>query len=113
MVSEPPKLLAGPNLDDFRDVMPQHVLDPGLQGSGRTRAARAGPLHVQIDDAVFEPAENDVAAVLGYSRTDAGLDQLLDLGDDLIVLALAFSSGVGSGLDDRPAGREVLHDDAE
>ena len=51
---------------------------PWLQGRGRGRAARAGALHDEIDDAVLEAAERDVAAVAGHRRADAGLEQLLD-----------------------------------
>src|SRR3954471_24488614 len=42
------------DLDNFGDVMAEHVLDPRLQGRGRARAARARALHVQVDDAVLK-----------------------------------------------------------
>src|SRR5260221_6738165 len=69
----------GAHLEDFRDVVAQHVLDAGLQGRGRARASRAGALHVQIDDAVLEILEGDVAAVHRHCRPQPRLQQLLDL----------------------------------
>ena len=41
---------------------------------------------MQVDHAVAEILEHDVAAVLGHRRTDARLEQFLDLGDDLVVI---------------------------
>ena len=46
------------------------------------------PFICQIDDAVLEAAERDVAAVLGDRRAHPRLDQLLDGGDGLGVLGL-------------------------
>ena len=56
---------------------------PWRKRGGRRRAAGAGALHVQIDDAVLEALERDVAAVVGDRRPHARLDQLLDGGDGL------------------------------
>ena len=42
---------------------------------------------MQIHHAILEGVEDDVAAILGNRRTDAGIQQLLDLRDDLVVLA--------------------------
>ena len=39
-------------------------------------------------NAVLVALEDDVTAVLGHGRADAGIEQLLDLGDDLAVLAI-------------------------
>src|SRR3569832_854566 len=50
---------------------------------GRRRAAGAGAFHVEIDDAILEAAEGDVAAVIGDRRPHAGLDQILDHVDGL------------------------------
>src|SRR5690606_37601450 len=72
----------------FGNVMAHHLLDPGLQGRGGGGAARAGAAHPQTQHAGFlvEMVEQDVAAVLGHRRTDAAVEQALDLGDDLRVL---------------------------
>jgi hypothetical protein len=88
--------------------MLQKILDSHFQGGGRTRATRARALHLQVDHAFAEVMEHDIAAVLGHGRTDAGLEQILDLGDDLVVL---FGGGDGCFTrHDRLAGRVVLHD---
>src|SRR3954451_9734189 len=68
---------------DLRDVMADQALDPALQGHGRRRAARTGAVHREVQMAVLVPLVNDVAAVLRDRRADAGLDQLLDLVDDI------------------------------
>src|SRR4051812_6631574 len=67
-----------PHLDHVRHEMLEQVLDAVLQRRCRRRAAGAGTLHVQIDDAVLEAAERDVAAVIGHRRANARLDQILD-----------------------------------
>src|SRR6185436_6817672 len=74
----------------FRNVVLQHVLHAGLEGGGGGGAAGAGAAHVQPDDAGVgvEAVEEDVAPVLGHSRADAGVQEVLDLGDDLGGLAL-------------------------
>ncbi len=41
---------------------------------------------MQVDHAIAEILEDDIAAVLGNRRTDARLEQFLDLGDDFVVL---------------------------
>ncbi len=61
------------HLHDLGDVMPEHVLDPRLECRGRARTARAGTLHVEINDAVFEIVKDDVAAILRDCRAHAGL----------------------------------------
>ena len=40
----------------------------------------------------LEAVEDDVAAVLGHGRADAGVEQVLDLGDDLGGVALVDAS---------------------
>ena len=49
---------------------------------------------MEVNDSVLEAAKNDVAAVLGDGGADPRIEQLLDLGDDCIVLfggAFAFA----------------------
>src|SRR5262249_50044396 len=70
-----------PDLDHVGQIMAQQVLDAVPQRRGRRRAARAGALHVEIDDAVLEPPEGDVAAVVRHRRPHPRLDELLDGGD--------------------------------
>jgi hypothetical protein len=79
-------LLRRLHLDHFRHVVLEQVLDAHLERGRRAGAARAGPLHVQVDHAIPEILEDDIAAVLGHRRPDAGFEQFLDLGDDLVVL---------------------------
>ena len=57
-------------------------------------------------------AEHDVAAVAGHRRAHAGIQQLLDLGDDLLVFRRDLLDQVvlGGALDHRAAGDEMLHD---
>jgi len=62
----------------------EQVLDAVLQRRGRARAAGAGALHVEVDDALTETVEGDIAAVLRHGRPDAGIEKLLDGGDDLL-----------------------------
>ena len=52
----------------FRNVVPQHVLDAHFQRRSGAGAAGAGTLHRQIDNAILEPAEHDVAAILRVDR---------------------------------------------
>src|ERR1700682_4522136 len=54
------------------------ITSAGLQRRGGGRATRAGTLHVEIDDAVLEAAESDVAAVIGDRRAHPCFDQILD-----------------------------------
>src|SRR5262245_30515137 len=73
---------------------------------------------MEIDHALAEALEGNVAAVLGHGRPDAGLEQFLDGFDRLFVLGreeLVPLAAVGSlrCLGDRGAGEIVLHDDAE
>src|SRR5215472_6501015 len=96
--------------------MAQQVLDAVPQGGGRRGAARAGALHVEVDDPVLEAAERDVAAVIGDSRPHAGLDQILDLRHRLGVLGieeLVGCLGRRARAHDRRARHEMLHDGAE
>src|SRR5580698_8731609 len=87
---------------DLGDVVAQQVLDAGLQSGGGRRTAGAGAAHVEPDHAGvgLEAGEQDVAAVLRHGRADAGVDQVLDLGDhlgglaliDLVVMALGLAA---------------------
>ena len=56
------------------------------------------PCRARIDRAVLEAAIDDVAAVLGHRRADAGFDQLPDLVDDL---------GIGRIVVDRRPSRDL------
>ena len=69
----------------FRHIVAQHILDAVLQGHGGRRAPGAGALQMQGDDAAgaVKALEDDVAAIVGDSRANAGRNQFLDLGDDL------------------------------
>src|ERR1700752_2707180 len=67
-----------PYLNHVRHEMLEQILDAVLQRCGGGGAAGAGALHVEIDDAVLETAEGDVAAVIGNRRPHPGLDQVLD-----------------------------------
>ena len=51
---------------------------------------------MQVDHAVAEILEHDIAAVLGNRRTDARFEQFLDLGDDLVVLGRGLAGGIGA-----------------
>ena len=72
--------------DNLRDVVLQHIFDPMLQRRAGGRASGARALHVEADDALTVASEHDVAAVTGHGRANAGVEQLLDLVDDLLVL---------------------------
>ena len=71
---------------------------------------------MQPHDAVAEAAEDDVAAVAGHRRADAGVEQFLDLVHDLgvggVEIVLADASP-GASIQHGQAGDEVLHDGAE
>ena len=61
---------------------------------------------MEVDDAPVEAVEGDVAAVLRHRRPDAGVEQLLDLADDIGVRGRRGGVADGAGLAlDRPAGR--------
>src|SRR3974377_1973893 len=96
--------------------MTQQGLNAVAQRRGRRRAAGTCAFHVEIDDAILETAESDVAAVVGDRGANPGLDQLLDGGDCggirlveefFAVLDLATASG-----DERSAAHQMLHDRA-
>src|SRR5688572_2937900 len=94
---------------DFRNVVPEHVPDAHLHRRGRARATGACALHVQIDDAVLERIEADVAAVHRHCMSDPCIQQLLDLGDDLVILFGAFGSRAIIQ-NDGSAAAEMFHD---
>src|ERR1700686_4706919 len=81
-------LLHRPHFDHVGYEMLEQVLDAVLERGGRGRAARAGALHIEIDDAFLVAAKGDVAAVAGYRRAHAGLDQILDGGNRIGVLGV-------------------------
>ena len=74
------------DLDHFRHVVLEQILDAVLQGHDRARAAGAGAAKMQVDDPALEALEHDVTTILRHRRPDPGLDQLLDLPDRGIVL---------------------------
>ena len=50
---------------------------------------------MEEDDPLFKAAEDDVAAVLGHSRADIGVQQLAHLGPDLAAgVPVLFPSGI-------------------
>ena len=63
--------------------MADEILDPALQRDRAGGATRTGPLHRKIERALAIAAIDDVAAVLRHRGADAGLEQFLDLRDDL------------------------------
>src|SRR5471032_2381031 len=102
------------HFDNFRHVVLQKVLNSHFQGGRRTRASRARALHLQVDHAFAEVVKNDIAAVLGHGRTDAGLEQILDLGNDLVVVRGGIARrSRGFAREHRLAGGVVLHDPAQ
>ena len=109
--------------------MHQHALDTILERH-RARVARpAGAAQLELDDAVLEAAEVDVAAVLLDGGPDARLEQLLDHADHLgvvlvvreridLVGRLHAARVLGSlfaldHVDERLAGRDGLGDERE
>src|SRR5215471_7623233 len=73
--------------------------------------------HVEIDDAILEATESDVATIICDCGANPGLDQLLDGGDRGGVRLVeeffaVFDLGAAGG-DERRARREVLHDRAQ
>ena len=90
-----------PDFDHVGHEMLQQVLDAVLQRRGRGRAAGAGALHVEIDDAVPEAAEGDVAAVIRDRRPHAGFDQVLD-GATVSASASLKNSSSSSAASSRP-----------
>ena len=58
--------------------MTQQILDTVPERRRRRRAARARPFHVEIDDAILEAPEGDVAAVIGHAgRTRVSISSLM------------------------------------
>src|SRR5258707_174363 len=107
-----------PDFDHVWPIMAQQVLDAVTQRRGRRRATRAGTLHVEIDNAVLEAAESDVAAVVSDGRPHSRLDQLFDGGNGFGIFRLeellAFIRwGSIRAVHDRSARHEVFHDGAE
>ena len=57
---------------------------------------------MQVDHAIAEILEDDVAAVLGNRRTDARLEEFLDLGDDLVVVGRSRAGSPASATTGSP-----------
>ena len=53
---------------------------------------------MQVDHAVPEVLEDDIAAILGHRRTDPRFEQFLDLGNDLVVIGRSLAGGPGPAL---------------
>ncbi len=68
--------------------MLEQVLDAMSQRRGRGGAAGAGAFHLEVDDAVAEAPEDDVAAVARHRVPDPRLDELLDRLDRFGVLGV-------------------------
>src|SRR4051812_49196563 len=81
--------------------MADQALNAPLQGDGGGGAAGAGPVHRKIQMPVTIALVGDIAAVLGDRWPDAGLDQLLDLVDDVgvgrVFLKIAVVGYVDTG----------------
>src|SRR6516164_10682418 len=72
-----------PDFGHVGNEVTQQILDAVAQRRRRRRAARASALHVEINDAVLETLERDIAAVVGDRRPHPGLEQFLDRRDGL------------------------------
>src|SRR5690625_43286 len=103
----------GADFHDFRDVVPQHVLDPHLQRRRRRGASGAGALHPQVHHAALEPLKDDVAPILRHRRTHAGVEEFLDLRRHLVSFTMLRVARVRLALQQRLSGDKVLHDYAE
>src|SRR5881398_3385468 len=100
---EPSEALDGFYRFDFRHIMANQAFDAALQRDGRRRTSRTGAMHRQIESPAAIASVRDVSAVLRDSRADPGLDQFLDLLDD-IAIGRVFLETVGFGdLDARRA----------
>src|ERR1700752_924007 len=92
-------------------------MNAGPKRPGRRRTAGTSAFHVQIDDAILETAESDIAAIVGDRGADPGLDQFLDRGDRggirLVEEFFAVADLGAAGGDERRARHEVLHDRAQ
>ena len=83
------------------------------QRRGGARAAGTSTAHVQIDDAVAEALEGDVAAVLGNLRTNARFDQFLDGRNGFGIFRIEVITGLSihvRAIDDRRTRQIMLHD---
>src|SRR5579864_2148070 len=79
--------------------MADEALDPALQSDCRGRASGTGPVHGQIETSVPIALVGDVAAVLSDCRTNPGLEQFLDLFDNICVLGILFEVGIIGDMD--------------
>jgi len=66
----------------------QQVLDAMAQCRRGRRAPGTGSLHIQIDHAVLESAEGDIAAVIRHGWSHPRFDQLFYRRDGLGILGL-------------------------
>src|SRR5262252_7029114 len=110
-------LLHGPNLLHVRTEVTQQVFDAVAQRGRRTWTSRAGAAHMQEHHAILVAVEDDVAAIVGDSGPHAGVEQLFDGFDRVLVFGTIVLGGgafaltsVGHGWS---AGDIVVHDGAE
>ena len=110
-----------PDFDHVGHEMLQQVLDAVLQRRGRGRAARAGALHVEIDDPSLKPRKvmsPPSLATAGRTRVSIRslicLDRLgIGLVEELVFLVGHLVARRGAVGQQRRAGHIVLHDGAE
>jgi hypothetical protein len=107
------------------NIMHQHALNTILQRNSARIARPARAAQLQHNLPVDKPAELDVAAVLLDRGADAGFEELLDHGDDFLILrvvfgrfaepalAVLFAIFLRDGVDDRMATRNSLSDQRE
>ena len=74
------------NLAHIGDIMAEHVLDAHLERGSRAGTSLAGTSHLQCDDAVVKSLKHDIAAIHGNGRTNPGVEELLDLANDVVIL---------------------------
>ncbi len=96
--------------------MLEQVLDTVTQGCGRAGTAGARAAHVQINNAIAEPGEGNVAAILSNRRAHARFQQFLDGFYRLLILRCIVAAGTVIGairFQDRSPRHVVFHDGAE
>ena len=101
--------------------MADQAFDAALEGHGGRRTAGTGTVHREIEMALAIALVSNIAPVLRNCRPDAGLDQLLDLVDDVgigrIFLEIAFrcdvDAGRGAAHEQRCAADEMIEEGLE
>jgi len=67
----------------------EHILDTMLERGTGAGATRTGPAHGEINHALFILKEGDIATILRNGRTNARIEQVDDLVDNLVMIAAA------------------------